>query len=484
MSSGRDTLSFQHEVEMAVVMAERAGRPAHPAGGHPGQQPQARRGLLPGRRGRRPGRGAARHRQARQDRPRQGRGPADLRGRADRGRRRAVPRPGGHPHARTRPSPTGCRALGVTDALLDEGIDELVAVVEGANARRPGSVVADLRIARGLDYYTGTVYETQLAGFESGRVDRVRRTLRLPGVRRQAGVPRRRDLPRRHATGVRSCSGVTSCSVSRSVPSAVLVAVVDDAHPGRQRGRRRAPAGARDRLRGRRPPRQVRQADQARRSSRDPVRVVPRRRGGDTVKDIRTGEQVGGRCRRPGRPPRRRSVRRHVHAQPGGTSVIRTHQAGTLRSERTPGQQVTLAGWVASRRDHGGVAFLDLRDASGVVQVVVHDPEVAHPLRDEFCVKVVGTVSSRPEGNENPDLPTGAIEVMVEDARGPVDGGAAAVPDRRSRDGGGGDAPASSLPRPAPQERGRRDPHAVEGQPDLPRRAARARSSSRSRRRP
>ena len=94
--------------------------------------------------------------------------------------------------------------------------------------------------------------------------------------------------------------------------------------------------------------------------------------------------------------------------------MIRTHQAGNLRSEHA-GQQVTLAGWVASRRDHGGVAFLDLRDASGVVQVVVHDPEVAHPLRDEFCVKVVGTVSSRPEGNENPDLPTGAIEVMVEE---------------------------------------------------------------------
>ena len=94
--------------------------------------------------------------------------------------------------------------------------------------------------------------------------------------------------------------------------------------------------------------------------------------------------------------------------------MIRTHQAGTLGKEQA-GTQVTLAGWVASRRDHGGVAFLDLRDASGVVQVVVHDPAVAHPLRDEYCIKVVGTVQLRPEGNENPDLATGAVEVMVDD---------------------------------------------------------------------
>jgi aspartyl-tRNA synthetase len=75
---------------------------------------------------------------------------------------------------------------------------------------------------------------------------------------------------------------------------------------------------------------------------------------------------------------------------------------------------VTLAGWVASRRDHGGVAFLDLRDSSGVVQVVVHDPELAHGLRDEYCIQVTGTVGLRPDGNENPDLPTGEVEVMSE----------------------------------------------------------------------
>jgi aspartyl-tRNA synthetase len=94
--------------------------------------------------------------------------------------------------------------------------------------------------------------------------------------------------------------------------------------------------------------------------------------------------------------------------------VIRSHSAGALRASDS-GEQVTLAGWVASRRDHGGVAFIDLRDGSGVVQVVVHDAEVAHPLRDEFCIKVVGTVGRRPQGNENPDLPTGEVEVMAED---------------------------------------------------------------------
>jgi aspartyl-tRNA synthetase len=74
---------------------------------------------------------------------------------------------------------------------------------------------------------------------------------------------------------------------------------------------------------------------------------------------------------------------------------------------------VTLAGWVARRRHHGGVAFLDLRDSSGVVQVVLRDA-VAHDLRAEYCVQVVGAVQQRPAGNENADIPTGAVEVSVE----------------------------------------------------------------------
>ncbi|PHX61366.1 MAG: aspartate--tRNA ligase [Actinobacteria bacterium] len=91
--------------------------------------------------------------------------------------------------------------------------------------------------------------------------------------------------------------------------------------------------------------------------------------------------------------------------------MIRSHGAGSLRAVDA-GSTVTLAGWVASRRDHGGVAFLDLRDASGVVQVVVRDTAIAHALRDEFCLKIVGTVELRPSGNENADLATGDIEVM------------------------------------------------------------------------
>ena len=93
--------------------------------------------------------------------------------------------------------------------------------------------------------------------------------------------------------------------------------------------------------------------------------------------------------------------------------MIRTHDAGSLRATDA-GTSVTLAGWVARRRDHGGVIFVDLRDASGVVQVVFReDMELAHALRNEFCVKVTGAVERRPDGNDNPELPTGEIEVNV-----------------------------------------------------------------------
>ncbi|WP_137293484.1 aspartate--tRNA ligase [Nocardioides dongxiaopingii] len=94
--------------------------------------------------------------------------------------------------------------------------------------------------------------------------------------------------------------------------------------------------------------------------------------------------------------------------------MIRTHDAGALRAEHA-GQTVILAGWVANRRDHGGVAFIDLREASGVVQVVVRDEQVAHALRAEYCLKVTGEVVTRKEGNENPNLATGAIEVVATD---------------------------------------------------------------------
>jgi len=93
--------------------------------------------------------------------------------------------------------------------------------------------------------------------------------------------------------------------------------------------------------------------------------------------------------------------------------MFRSHQAGTLRKSDV-GTQVTLSGWVARRRDHGGVAFIDLRDASGAVQVVIHDEALAGSLRAEWCVKIVGTVGVRPTGNENTNIPTGEIEVNCE----------------------------------------------------------------------
>ena len=113
--------------------------------------------------------------------------------------------------------------------------------------------------------------------------------------------------------------------------------------------------------------------------------------------------------------------------------MIRTHSAGTLRATDAE-SVVILAGWVSRRRDHGGVAFIDLRDSSGVVQVVIHETDLVHDLRAEWCLKVVGKVSLRPAGNENPELPTGAIEVLVTEIEVlsesaalpfPIDGGVA-----------------------------------------------------------
>ena len=95
--------------------------------------------------------------------------------------------------------------------------------------------------------------------------------------------------------------------------------------------------------------------------------------------------------------------------------MLRTHEAGTLRAADT-GSTVTLTGWVARRRDHGGVAFVDLRDASGIVQVVARDEVLtgaAHDLRSEYCVKVSGEVVARSAANVNPDLPTGEVEVVA-----------------------------------------------------------------------
>ena len=95
--------------------------------------------------------------------------------------------------------------------------------------------------------------------------------------------------------------------------------------------------------------------------------------------------------------------------------MLRSHTAGSLRVSDA-GQHVTLAGWVSRRRDHGGVIFIDLRDSSGIAQVVFRDPGVldqAHRLRAEFCLAVTGVVEIRPEGNANSDIATGDIEVKA-----------------------------------------------------------------------
>ncbi len=93
--------------------------------------------------------------------------------------------------------------------------------------------------------------------------------------------------------------------------------------------------------------------------------------------------------------------------------MLRSHAAGSLGAADA-GQKVTLAGWVARRRDHGGVIFIDLRDSTGITQVVFRGADVldrAHRLRAEFCLAVSGVVEVRPEGNANADIATGDIEV-------------------------------------------------------------------------
>ena len=92
--------------------------------------------------------------------------------------------------------------------------------------------------------------------------------------------------------------------------------------------------------------------------------------------------------------------------------MLRTHNAGQLRASHV-GQTVTLAGWVARRRDHGGVAFIDLRDGSGWCQVVIKDEAIAGSLRAEWCLKIIGEVIARPAGSENAKTATGEIEVVA-----------------------------------------------------------------------
>ncbi|MBC8992690.1 histidine--tRNA ligase [Micromonospora chalcea] len=182
------------------------------------------------------------------------------------------------------------RGLGVSDPLLDEGVAELAAVVETAAAHAPGLCVADLRIARGLDYYTGTVYETQMIGYErfgsicsGGRYDNLASSgnVRFPGVGISIGVTRLLGL----------LFGAEALSVSRSVPTCVLVAVTAE----EDRAASDAVAAA---LRSRGVPTEV--SPSAAKFGKQ-IRYAERRgipyvwfpgADGDEIKDIRSGEQV------------------------------------------------------------------------------------------------------------------------------------------------------------------------------------------------
>jgi len=104
--------------------------------------------------------------------------------------------------------------------------------------------------------------------------------------------------------------------------------------------------------------------------------------------------------------------------------LLKTHSCVELANQA--GQRITAAGWIARRRDHGGVAFFDLRDATGVVQVVVHDEELAHSLKPESCVQVHGSIQIRPAGNENLELATGKVELVAEEVT--IFSSAAALP--------------------------------------------------------
>lgn len=92
--------------------------------------------------------------------------------------------------------------------------------------------------------------------------------------------------------------------------------------------------------------------------------------------------------------------------------MLRTHQLGTLNAEHI-GKTVTVAGWVARRRDHGGVAFIDLRDASGIAQIVIHDESKFDQLRNEYVLQVTAEVRARPEGSENSNIASGDVELFA-----------------------------------------------------------------------
>ena len=348
---------------------------------------------------------------------------------AGRGRRRPVaqPRPGCPPTrpssawrwppsaAATRPSSTRWRRSVSQHPLLDEGLDELAAVIDGCGAIRGVRVEADLRIARGLDYYTGTVFETRMDGFESlgsicsgGRYDSLASDGRTtyPGVGISLGVTRLlMPLVQR---------GVLSGS--RPVPSAVLVALPAEtdrarcdeiAQQLRARGISTEVAAAAQKY-----------GKQIRYAERRGIPFVwfpgPSGAAGGEVKDIRSGAQVpadtSSWC-----PPAddlhpqvisttRRKLKSHV---------IRTHDAGTLRaSARRPDRDARRVGRHPPRPRRGDL-HRPARSPPAPCRWCCARTDVAHDLRNEWVVAVTGEVRLRPEGNVNPAIPTGEIEVVA-----------------------------------------------------------------------
>ncbi len=224
------------------------------------------------------------------------------------------------------------RALGVEHPLLDEGLAELAAVVGAAYARMPGAVVADLKIARGLDYYTGTVYETQLVGYESfgsvcsgGRYDSLARDDRssYPGVGISLGLTRLMSV----------LVGRGLVVADRSVPTCVVVAVSDEASRQlsdevaaalRSRGISTEVAPTADKF-----GKQIRYADR---------RGIPfvwfiDAQGQHSVKDIRTGEQADADPQ--SWSPAARDLTPHVHLTDSTVASQPATQSGTQATKET-----------------------------------------------------------------------------------------------------------------------------------------------------
>ena len=356
----------------------------------------------------------------------------------------------------------GAGARGRATRCSTQGLEELAAVVEAAaRARRPALVVADLRIARGLDYYTGTVYETPAGGLRVDRLDLLGRPVRRAGQRRAATT----------YPGVGISLGRHPAAVGVLLGRGLVTASPLGAH-GRARGRGRRGRRAEPRtpspgaLRARGIPtevaprrRQVRQADPLRRPPRHPVRLVPGRRRGEARGQGHPLRRAGaGRPRARGRRRPRTCTRAFVrthHDDEESNTVIRTHEAGTLRAgarraDRHPGR----VGRPAPRPRRSGVPrpARRLRHRPGRRARRGGGPPAAQRVLPAGHRRGRGPARGQREPGAGHRRRRGAwstsLEVLSESAP-------AAVPDRRARRGRRGGPAALPLPRPAPARRPR-----------------------------